>query len=1627
MSARILGFTLCLLTTVLAAGQALAKPPIPERPSADTRIELLMRAARYGDATALAARLADEALAARPVKPEVAAVALERLADLLKTQGRYTEAEAKARKALALIESAYGANDPRLTASLNMLADLALIHNRASEAEALYLRTLALREKSGTPEHKDVAASAAGLADVYANLSDHERAEAYARRALALREMAKPQDPLRLAESLVDLGYIRLNQKDEGEAELLLRRALAIRERHVAPDHIAIVNSLTSLATLYQRRKQFVESEPLFERALDICRRTFGAEHLFTAQVLFAFGTLREDQARLQEAEQLYAQALPIYERTMGERTGGFVNTLFRMGRIQNKAGRVEEAHRAFARALPIHEAVFGESRYLPGLISEHAQMLWSLKRLPEAIAQFERALALGEKLPDHDQLIYVPLVGLASLHYLRGRYEEAEVMVKRAIEVCGRIAPEDVSSMGILRDSLADIYREQGRLAEAEAIYHDVLDQYVRKFGEASEKTAAVVKALAQVSQIEEQFAQSEVYFQRLLAIQTKLYKPDDPRIGATIADRARLLVERALYGEAETEIRRARAIAEVSGDQKLLIDCLKVESFLREELGVYLQAETLMRQALALEEKRHGVGDDETMTTLNNLGGVLFDLGKYEEAADAIRRAMAINQAHAEPTHPLYGTQMANLAAVYQEMGRLDEAMDMIRKALAIFETRPLRQAWILEKLASLHSAYGRYYEAVAVERKAIKTIETINGPDHPTLATSFGNLGAFLHELGYFDEASTVLERGLAILEKQFGVDHVRSVNTLSAIASVRGEQNRMVEAEALHRRVIAIREAAFGPEHPDTALSYSNYAVHLIDTGRPVEAESLMRRARAVFERAFGPEHRRTVLVAANLATAVNKLGRAGEAEALFKETLALREKVYGAAHPDVATSLNNLAAFYGDAKRDEEAVPLLERGVGIVQQSGVGEDHPQEAMVLYNLGSALVNLGRYDAAAPVLERSLAIREKRFGADHPLTANTLNVLAQLREKRDGFRDIYPLSNRATGIILNYLRRESGRPDEARHTNGRTVLGDYAGMFTRHARAAYWLAAEQPERAPALKDEAFALAQWAHQSAAAAALSQMSARIAKGEGALPALVRQRQDLVWRYQALDKLLLGETAKPASNRDAAAEQSMREEVKAIDKTLREIDERLAREFPDYAALANPEPISLAATQALLRDNEALYQLLIGDRATLAFLVTKGDARWLELPVGREKLVEEVEVLRCGLDVSYWSGETADQRARSERCRRSLQRVPTEQGILPFDLERAHGLYKTLLGPFEDLIEGKHLLIVPSGPLTTLPPHVLVGQPIKPELRFSDYGAVAWLGNNHAITVLPSVASLKVSRGTPKGASAPNPFISFANPLLTGQFGADRQAWERQSCTAVDGMADRMHRGASPTDIDEVYTGAIVDLERIRRQTPLPDTAKEACAVGRSLGAGAADIYLGARATETELKALNGKGQLQAYRILHFATHGLVAGETEQLARTRSEPSLLLTPPEKATDDNDGLLTASEVAGLSLNAEAAVLSACNTASTSGAHNAEALSGLARAFLYAGARALMVTHWSVADDAAVALVTNSFAERRQHPEIELAEALRRAMTAGIAAGGYKAHPAWWAPFVVVTAD
>ena len=782
--------------------------------------------------------------------------------------------------------------------------------------------------------------------------------------------------------------------------------------------------------------------------------------------------------------------------------------------------------------------------------------------------------------------------------------------------------------------------------------------------------------------------------------------------------------------------------------------------------------------------------------------------------------------------------------------------------------------------------------------------------------------------------------------------------------------------------------------------------------------------MLRRALAIFEKAFGPEHPAVAIVLNNLGALHEAQGLLVEAEPLYRRALAIDEKSFGPNHPSVARDLNNLGALLGASHRFPEAERLIRRAV-IIDEQSYGPKHPDVARNLNNLARLLQATNREIEAIPLYQRALTILEMSYGSGHPTVANALNNLAWLHAELGDWTEAAQFHRRAKPIMTAAPGREV---DHDRSGLARASLLANFDAFRASARAVYNAGGQE------VSEEGFELAQWGLQTTAGDALSQMSMRFAKGGGPLADHIRKQQDILARRQGELRRLDGAVGRA----DAKSVDDARATVAALDKALDAFDTQFATEFKEYAELANPKPLTVAATQKMLAPNEVLVLFLDVPQfdklpeESLAWVITKSDIRWVKSELGTEALTERVTALRCGLDDEEWAGIE-----RPARCVKLLNVAkPEQKEPLPFSLGIAHELYQALFGSVEDLIKDKHLLIVPSGPLTSLPFQVLVTE--KPETAlpksYAGYRNVAWLGRRQPLTVLPSVASLRALREFAKGGRASQDYIGYGDPVLVGD-GSCRKTTPPETCPsrgiAVAQAPNQVHQPRSRYSrrspiLTEVFSrgaGSEAVLAQVRKLCPLEDTAYEIKCIAQSLPK--SKIRIRDEATVADIKALSDSGELATYRVVQFATHGLLAGDVELMTRLQGEPALVLTPPREPRDmDDNGLLTASKVAELKLNADWVVLSACNTAAGNRL-GAEALSGLARAFFYAGARALLVSHWPVYSDAAVRLTTKAFAEIEAHATVTRAEAMRRAMVALMddASEEDNAHPSVWAPFVV----
>jgi len=809
-------------------------------------------------------------------------------------------------------------------------------------------------------------------------------------------------------------------------------------------------------------------------------------------------------------------------------------------------------------------------------------------------------------------------------------------------------------------------------------------------------------------------------------------------------------------------------------------------------------------------------------------------------------------------------------------------------------------------------------------------------------------------------------------------------------------------KYAEALPLAQAMVANLDRAPNANSRDLAGALNNLAQLYGNLGRDAEAEPLLKRALMIMEKAVGLDSAQIAPEMNNLAALYERQARYSETEPLFKRALSNRERSLGANHPDVGQSLNNLATLYERQERHAESEPLFRRALAIYQKVA-GAEHPAVATVLNNLGQVLKAEGRYPDAEPLVRQSLAIREKVLGRDHVDVARSLNNLADLYERQGRYADAEPLYRRALATRERTVGPD--HPDTATSQSNLASLYQSEGrtsdalplvestILTRRAqqRVALPVLFDAPRRQlmPDEKalDDALDVVQHGAQSSAASAVNKLAVRLAAGSDRLAELVRRDQDLAGEAETLDKAIVAAVSKEAAKRDAAAERRGRERLSAVAAERAGLQKTLAAEFPGYAALSNPLPLKAKDIQALLSGDEAIVLFALAEKESYVFALTRETFDWQRIPLGAEALSRKVAAFRRGLDV----GQAIDATGKS--------------GL--FDLALANELYAALLGPVEPLVKDKRsLLVAPSGALTALPFHLLVTE--KPAAAIPEtidgYRAAAWLVKRQAVSVLPSVSSLKALRAFARKDQAVKPMTGFGDPVFNP---AQEPGGKRTASRSLASLA-----------YTDFWQGAGVDRTRLALALPqLPDTAVELNAVAKDLSVAASDIHLGSDASETTVK----HAPLADYRIVYFATHGLVADDVKGLA----EPSLALSMPTQPSDLDDGLLTASEVAQLKLNADWVVLSACNTIAGD-KPGAEALSGLARSFFYAGARALLVTHWAVDSEAATRLATATFDRLKEDPGLGRAEALRQAMLGYLndASSPRNAYPAFWGPFALI---
>ena len=1003
-------------------------------------------------------------------------------------------------------------------------------------------------------------------------------------------------------------------------------------------------------------------------------------------------------------------------------------------------------------------------------------------------------------------------------------------------------------------------------------------------------------------------------------------------------------------------------------------------------------------------------------TTATLTDQSAGSSRSGDFSSAERGARAALGLAEEQRDRNEDNFAVAVLNLGVVLTQAGKLQEARALYDQHAAsivgLQDLNPTIQAQFLlnRGLLALQSNEPQAAADFAVQARDVAIIA-----DNQLLRAAAQNNAAEAYlRLGDFARAGTHLDAA-AIAFRQ---DRAATLSTeeYAIYRSVTGNRARLawarqdpITALGLYEALLNDEVSRFGSETLFAGLTENNMATILADVGEPKEAERRFLNALTISDRLNGSQSRNSQTIRNNLASVLSRNGRGDAAlellvgseastsdPALSIQRASIRGQVlyaagdvpgalaaaelaasqststFGALHPTTLTLELNTGETYRLSGQSAKAEALY---TDLTQRLENAPGRRYFRMrVLVQRGELALARGKSDQAVKVARAALSEIEATLGSSHPLAQRTKRVLAEaLLQTGD--------ADQAASLFAELLRTRADR-----------------GVF-RPDLVALYLRAVQMEGGtgvrPGYEEQAIDVLQYVGTSSTGKSIAQMATRLAQRDDALGALLRDRQDLQGTRDRLEADAVASLQGDDSTKTAA----IRTRLQQVSNDLERVDARISDRFPDFDGFASSRVGTVAATQTALSKGEAVLGIVPVLDETWIWAVS-GD----RLGVWRSSLSTEV-IGRLVVEMRYG----LDPLQAELKTREGLPRV--------FPAKSAHQLYRGVFAPARSVVDSARIVnVIAGGAMQSIPFEVLPTElPQQSVWRAGDYRSAPWLIRRHAFVYLPTLAALSALRQGARTRGERSRFLGVGDPLLFDhpvQFGAEPMEQRALRGSSTQGASLRASAAIRATD---VFGAATVDPDAIENLVSLPETALELALLGSYF----AEDQLMLRSDATE-EAVRVRSDLDDFNVLAFATHGLVTGELPGL----SEPGLVMTPPKEDDETGDGLLAASEIATLELDADWVILSACNTGASDGTPNAEGLSGMARAFFFAGARSLLVSHWAVVSEPTVELTTRML-QYYDEKGLSKAEALRESILSLLNSDiALYNHPAVWAPFVVV---
>ena len=463
-----------------------------------------------------------------------------------------------------------------------------------------------------------------------------------------------------------------------------------------------------------------------------------------------------------------------------------------------------------------------------------------------------------------------------------------------------------------------------------------------------------------------------------------------------------------------------------------ELQAELLDVLGVIHRDLGLFPEADTLLRRAVELSRATYGETHPDVAARLTDWAGVLAARGEFTKAESLLTGAHGILLKSRGPEDTGVATTLSTLASVHRRQGNFAQAESLYREALRIDRRSrgddQLRVAedldnlgLVLEEAGELKRADLSYQEALALRREQLD-------PDHPQVITSLHHLATLREKQGEFTEAERLEREVLERRRRIYPAGHPEIAYALQSLGNTLQIQGGYAEAESLALEALAILRARLGADHPETLELVNNLATLKYEKGDLRGAEKEFREVYAAWRRSLGDDHPTTLQALNDVAAALKYQRRYAEAEPLYREALALRRKRLGERHPDVALAWGNLAELLAERGELAEAARAYHVSLSIFRT----ELPPGNIYIsgsLLAIGAALIDQGLPGEAEPLLREALALRIQKLGPSDRRTARaqrTLGLCLVALGQRDEAEQLLLESYRTLAAATNWYHR-------------------------------------------------------------------------------------------------------------------------------------------------------------------------------------------------------------------------------------------------------------------------------------------------------------------------------------------------------------------------------------------------------------------------------------------------------------------------------------------------------------------------------------------------------------------------------------------------------------------------